>query len=595
MSVRHATIALLPFENLSGSPDEARMASGFVQDLIAELARFPSVGVIAAHSTFAVESKGLDDAGIGERLGVDYLLKGSVRRVGTAVRLGVQLVHLSTRHHTWGERYDVPESDLLAVQDEIAAKVANALTVKIDQSVLRATRRRQITNLAAYECWLRGMECLQRGTSESDEEARVFFEQALKIDPQYAQAQAGLSLSHFNEWSCMAWDCWEKKETLAYECARKAELLEPDDPLVQTILAKIEQYRREHQSAEARYRRALNLAPNNATILIQLAVGFSLLGYGELAADCGERALTLNPLCPSWYYYYASIPYFTQRDYARSIETGLKTPTIVTDGPAYLAAACARLGEIDRAHFHLEEFRKVFAARITPGRESAPGELMKWLVHVNPFRTEEDLHHFTESLQLAGLEGECVPASQPAKTVSWPISNVFRKEGDLWTVAFEHEVVHVGEVRGLHDLAQLLRKPSEEIHCVSLAGQPSESGRGSEVLDDQARRAYRVRLRELEAELTEAEAANDSGRAERLEEEKEQLFAEMRKATGLGGRSRKMGDVAERARSTVTWRIRHAIKKLETVHPALARHLGNSIRTGVFCSYTPEKDTRWFV
>ena len=191
MSNRHASIAILPFENLSGSPDDARMAGGFVQDLIAELARFPSVGVIAAESTFAVESTGLDDAGIGRRLAVEYLLKGSVRRAARALRLSVQLVQLATGQHLWAERYDVPEEDMFAVQDEIAAKIANALTARIDQTVLRAARRRQITNLAAYECWLRGMECLQRGTVESDDEARTFFEQALAVDPQYARAQAG--------------------------------------------------------------------------------------------------------------------------------------------------------------------------------------------------------------------------------------------------------------------------------------------------------------------------------------------------------------------------------------------------------------------
>lgn len=554
MSAHYATIALLPFENLSDSPEDARMASGFVQDLIGELARFPSVGVIAAHSTFAVESTGLDDAGIGRRLGVDYLLKGSVRRVERTYRLSLQLVQISTGQHTWGDRYDVPATDLLAVQDEIAAKVANALTVQIDQTVLRATRRRQITNLAAYECWLRGMECLQRGTGASDEEARTFFEQALALNPQYAQAQAGISLSHFNEWSCQAWSCWEAKETAAYDCAKRAEILDPDDPLVQVILAKIEQYRREHQSAEARYRRALNLAPNNATILVQLSAGFALLGHGELGAECGERALALNPLCPSWYFYYAALPYFTLRDYPRAIELGLKTPTIVTDGPAYLASAYARLGKAERAQFHLGEFRKVFVERIASGHQAAPGELLRWLEHVNPFRLAEDLQHFSESLHLAGLESEQAGAAPTAKPLAWPISNVFRKDGDLWTVSFEHEVAHVGEVRGLHDLACLLGKPREDIHCALLAGQPPDAGSGVEILDEQARRAYRTRLREIETELAKAESANDSGRAERLEGEKDQLLAEMRKATGLGGRSRKMGDAAERARTAVTWR-----------------------------------------
>lgn len=595
MSARYATIALLPFENLSGSAENARVAGGFVHDLIGELARFSSIGVIAAHSTFAVESTGLDDAGIGRRLGVDYLLKGSVRQAAKTYRLSLQLVQLSTGEHIWGERYDVPQSDLLVVQDEIVAKVANALTVQIDQTALRGTRRRQITSLAAYECWLRGMECLQRGTGASDEEARTFFEQALALDPQYAQAQAGISLSHFNEWSCQAWGCWEEKETAAYDCAKKAELLDPDDALVQVILAKIEQYRREYQSAEARYRRCLNLAPNNATILVQLSGGFSLLGYPDLGAECGQRALALNPLCPSWYYYYAALPHFVLKDYARSIELGLKTPTIVTDGPAFLAAAYARQGREERAQFHLAEFRKVFVERITSGQEPAPGELLRWLMHVNPFRHAEDLHHFTESLHLAGLEDELKPDATAAKPLAWPISNVFRKDGDLWTVSYEHEVAYVGEVRGLHDLAQLLGKPREEIHCGILAGQPADTGRGVEMLDEQARRSYRDRLREIEAELAEAESANDSGRAEQLEHEKEQLLVEMRKATGLGGRSRKMGDAAERARTSVTWRIRHAIKKLEAAHPSLARHLGHSIKTGVFCSYAPEKETRWFV
>jgi hypothetical protein len=114
------------------------------------------------------------------------------------------------------------------------------------------------------------------------------------------------------------------------------------------------------------------------------------------------------------------------------------------------------------------------------------------------------------------------------------------------------------------------------------------------VLDEQAKRAYRHRLREIEAELAEAESANDNGRAGRISEERERLLDEMRKATGLGGRDRKMGDSAERARTAVTWRIRHAIKKLEPAHPALARHLALSIQTGVFCSYTPEKEMQWF-
>ena len=598
MHNRHALIAILPFENLSGTADDARLAVGFVQDLITELARFPALGVIAAESVFAVESVGLDDAALGRRLKVAYLLKGSVRRSARTLRIAVQLVEAATGQHLWAERYDMPAAELLAVLDEIAAKVANALALRIDQTVLSASRRRKIPQLAVYECWLRGMECLQRGTVESDEEARVYFEQALAADPQYARAQAGLSLSHFNEWSCQAWESWEAKEKAAYECARRAEALDSDDAVVQVILGKIEQYRRQHAAAEARYRRALQLAPNDAFVTIQLAVGFALLGEAALAAELGGRALALNPLGPSWWFYYAALPHFVLRDYARAIELGSRTPTIVTDQSAYLAAAHAYLGQGECAEIYVREFRQVFAERIAPGRAAESGELLRWLVHVNPFRREEDLRHFTEGLRLAGLDeidGAAPPAATAPATVAWPIGNTFRKEGALWMVCFEHEVAHTPEVRGFQDIAQLLTRPGDELHCLALSGRPAGAGRGVEVIDEQARRAYRARLREIEAELAEAATANDPGRAEPLEEEKERLLDEMRKAIGLGGRDRKMGDSSERARSAVTWRIRHAIKKLEVVHPALARHLRVSLKTGVFCSYEPEKETHWFV
>ena len=156
-------------------------------------------------------------------------------------------------------------------------------------------------------------------------------------------------------------------------------------------------------------------------------------------------------------------------------------------------------------------------------------------------------------------------------------------------------MVHFESIGDIQDIAQLLTQPGDELHCLALSGRPAGAGRGVEVIDEQARRAYRARLREIEAEPAEAATANDPGRAEPLEEEKGRLLDEMPKAIGLGGRDRKMGDSSERARSAVPWRIRHAIKKLEVVHPALARHLRVSLKTGVFCSYEPEKETHWFV
>ena len=567
---------------------------GFVQDLIAEIARFPTLGVISAQSAFAADTASLEDAAIGRRLGVEYLLKGSMRKLAKAIRINVQLVHLENGRHLWSERYDVEEDALFGLQDEITAKIANTLSARIDQTLLSAAKRRPPATLQAYECWLRGLECLQRGTAASDDEARGFFELALKADPLYARAHGGLSLSHFNEWSCQAWHLWEEKEKLAYEHALKAEALDPDDQIVQVILGRIEQYRRDFDKAGARLERARLLAPNDAFALVQLSVCFTFQGDPELGQQVSQRALDLSPLCPSWYYYCAALPLFALKRYDEAVRIAGKGGLTVVDSGAYLAAAHAHLGNRDRATFYLGEFHKHFIQRITFGREPEPGEAMRWLVHVNPYRRDEDRENFAEGMRLAGLEGEAA-APRASTPVSWPIANTFRREGELWTASFDHQVVQVAERRGFLDIAQLLARPSEEIHSGTLCGQPATTGQGIAILDEQARRAYKKRIREIDEELAEAQRDNDPGRGALIEEEKDRLIEELKKATGLGGRERKTDDSAERARSAVTWRIREAIKKLEGIHPALARHLANSIRTGLFCSYNPEKPTRWSV
>ncbi|HSJ01091.1 MAG TPA: hypothetical protein VK956_01505, partial [Verrucomicrobium sp.] len=524
-----------------------------------------------------------------------YLLRGCLRRIGDALRIHVSLIDLTGSRHLWAENYDILAHEFFHLHDRIAALIANALSLRLDQSALASSRTRHLASLDVYECWLRGMECLQQGTEDADLEARKYFQQALDMDPLYARASGGMSLSHFNEWSCQAWHQWAEKEQAAYDCARQAEALDPNDQLVQVILGRIEQYRRQFDSAATRFERALKLAPNDASTLIQLAACFAYNGNPELGVELSERALVLNPLCPGWYFTFAAIPLFMLKRYEEAAHMAAKGPGLVDTG-AYLAAAFAYLGRGERATFFLKEFRAEFLRRITYGREPKPGEARIWLRHVNPYRREEDIAHFLEGVKRAGLdEGFTDPS--PTTPLSWPIANAFRKEGDLWTASFDHEVVQMPEVRGYHDLARLLGEPGQEVHCLALAGANSEgtAGRGTEVLDETAKRAYQSRLQEINEDLAEAGAHQQHDRVEKLEAEKDALIAELKKSMGLGGRSRKMGDPAERARTAVTWRIRHAIKKLEGAHPGLARHLTNAVRTGVYCSYMPEKETKWFV
>lgn len=184
--------------------------------------------------------------------------------------------------------------------------------------------------------------------------------------------------------------------------------------------------------------------------------------------------------------------------------------------------------------------------------------------------------------------------------------NVFRREGEVWSLVYRGKGARVQDVKGLHDLAKMVSEPGREFHVLDLlaatapAGRPDtrgeglhEQGHAGELIDAQARRHYRRRIAELDREREEAQAFGDDERSFRLAAERDALIAELARAYGLSGRARTAGDPVERARSAVTWRIRSALKRIEHAHPELGRHLVHSVKTGTFCSYTPEAPTTW--
>lgn len=202
---------------------------------------------------------------------------------------------------------------------------------------------------------------------------------------------------------------------------------------------------------------------------------------------------------------------------------------------------------------------------------------------------------------LATDVGPAIPRDRPT-----PLSGIFRSSGAVWHLAYRGEEATLPHVKGMTDLAVLLARPGEEVHALDLVasprtgrkaaadeGTPGRPGDLGEVLDATAREAYRRRLSELADELAEADTVGDAAAAERAAAEREALVRELSAAYGIGGRPRRAGDPAERARTTVTWRIRDAIRRIGAEHETLGRHLRSSVRTGVFCSYVPEQDQRW--
>jgi TolB-like protein len=252
--VAAATIAFAPFDNLSGNRSEDYFARGFVEDVATELSRFGTVDLLHPNAVSRwLAARGADTA----HPPADHIVYGSVRRDGDMVRVNVQLVDAARGRQVWADRYDATAQDLHAVQDAIAARIARTLAVQVDEALLDAARRAPLASLDVYDCWLRGLDCLRQGTIEADVEARRFFERALEMDPSYARAYAGLSLSHFNEWSCQAWSQWDEKERLAHDFAARAAALDENDATVQVVLGRILAYRRRYDEAAHHVRRAL--------------------------------------------------------------------------------------------------------------------------------------------------------------------------------------------------------------------------------------------------------------------------------------------------------------------------------------------------
>jgi tetratricopeptide (TPR) repeat protein len=327
----------------------------------------------------------------------------SVRAAGGRLRISTRLVEARSGAQLWSDRFEGDLADVFGLQDRVTRAIASALALRIEERVLADAQRRPPERLEAYACWLRGMQCVRRGTPESDLDARRFFEQALAIDPGYARAYSGLSLSHFNDWSCTAWERWDETERRAFEYAREATRLDDRDHVTHCILGRILLYRREFDRAAEHLERSLALNPNDADVLAHLAVGFAYLGEAGRATEIGRAARSLNPFHPDWYFPCVALGHFVARRPRAAVELIERAPDLFVDGRAYLAAAYAAAGEVERAREEARRFLERFRAAIARGGAGADDEPVRWMLHINPFRRREDREYLLDGLARAGV------------------------------------------------------------------------------------------------------------------------------------------------------------------------------------------------
>ena len=289
--------------------------------------------------------------------------------------------------------------------------------------------------------------------------------------------------------------------------------------------------------------------------------------------------------------------------------------TALLTSDAELAAAVADRGRCRTLYEQLlpraDEFAVVGAAVFTTG----PVTLQLGLLAAALERWDDAVAHLDDAVRRCDRLGARLLAARARTELARVVAardrpspaeghrargNVLRRDGDVWTVAFNGRTVALRDAKGLRDLAVLLAAPGREVPVIDLAaGVPGSAAHAvgalgaDPILDDRARAAYRVRLAQLDGELAEADTDGDRERSARLAAERDALIGELTRAAGLGGRRRRLGDATERARTTVTARIRDAIGRIERVHPELGRHLRAGIVTGARCAYRPAETVRW--
>jgi adenylate cyclase len=390
------SIAVLPFVNMSGDPNQEYFSDGITEEIITALSKVPRLFVIARNSTFTYKGKPVKVQRVAEELGVRYVLEGSVRKAGDRVRIIAQLIDAITGHHLWAERYDRDMKDIFALQDEITLKILMALQVKLTEGEQRVLLGKGTNNLDAYLKLLQSGEHAVRFTKEDNVLARKLAKEAIVLDPGYAMAYLRLSATHLMDLLYGSTKSPGESLRLAEELVQKALALDANLSEAHAFLGRIYLTKRQHEKAIAEGERALALAPNSAFVHAALAFTLRHSGRPEEAIVLFKKAIRLNPIPPAWYFSGLGGSYFELGQYEEAIAEFRKALNCAPDSQFShmgLAAAYSKLGR--------EEDARAAAAEVL--RINPKFSLEQW-AKTHMYKNQADLDRIVEALRKAGLK-----------------------------------------------------------------------------------------------------------------------------------------------------------------------------------------------
>jgi len=390
------SIAVLPFANLSGDPEQEYFADGISEDIITALSKLSQLFVIARNSSFTFKGRNVLVADVGASLGVRYVLEGSVRKSGGRVRITAQLIDATTGGHLWAERFDRDLTDIFAVQDDVTTHIVSSLALNLSAADRRKIVVEHVDNAEAYDCFLRGRDLFGRQTAEANRDAQPLLRRAIELAPRFATAFAYLAaaqvIDYVNDWSATPAQTLEAAE----KTARRAVELDDRNPYALWALGMACLWARRYDEALTATETAIAFNPNFALGHITHAIAQHYLGRSEEALKCFERAVARDPYCPEiWLHLQAQASYQLGRypETVALLKRRIQRNPDTDASRVLLAASYGQMGLIKEAREAWREALKINPAYSLEHRRK-----------VLPYKNSGDFDLVIEGLRKAGIE-----------------------------------------------------------------------------------------------------------------------------------------------------------------------------------------------
>jgi TolB-like protein/class 3 adenylate cyclase len=402
------SIAVLPFTNMSGDPEQAYFADGMTDDLITDLSQVSGLFVISRNSVFAYKGKTIDPRQVAKKLGVRYVLEGSVQRAGDRIRINAQLIDTRSGGHLWADRYDGSQSDVFSLQDKVTRSITDALALRLAEGERQLIAEQETKSTAAYDALLKGWEHFRQATPEDYAAAAPHFEEATRLDPDYGRAYAALALIHY--WRAVT--AWNRgigdlttKDNMAIEANLREAQKHPTSTYYQIAGLMAAGYGL-HPEAIADFNKAIALDPSDSWSYAFMARSLAFFGRPDEALQYVKTAMRVDPHYPPIFLSFQGLAQFGLEQYQEAAISLEQATKLNPDDSAGLLLLAATYGYLDRK----EEAKAVFAAHeALIQRRGRPPTTAIYMWGTFGYGMQPEKDHLFKGLILAGVPERLAP------------------------------------------------------------------------------------------------------------------------------------------------------------------------------------------